>query len=349
MIRRMGQKRDETSYRPRSQRQGTSLYAGSIPTGSPRRGTSPASSTGRSPTLCTRHTRNASSQRTEVAPIARILLALAFLTVAAPAEASEKKTSTTWLPGAARAIPRTDSASRDTPVFEYAYGPAAYDTIGGEWGWLMVKGPHLTFRLGQYAMLPMENYDSKKVFPPGELWRGMTGGSLAFSLDSVADRLGKGGGFELSVVFSHESDHGRLDIPPKPTDIPLGGGGQALTPDIAIRIPINDKFTMIIRVQDRIFLHGALIHAPGADLILRYRLSKTCIPTIAVFAEGIFPRKKEANNGYFVRTLIGLTVPGRVGEATFFFSVDAGNGKGLLINTQDFRISGGVRYAPFAW
>ncbi|MFH1436674.1 MAG: hypothetical protein ABIJ56_13270 [Pseudomonadota bacterium] len=303
---------------------------------------------GRSPAPCT-HTRNAGCRITEAAPIVCILLALALLTVTAPVEASENKAGTTWLPGAARDIPRTDSASRDAPVFEYAYGPAAYDTIGGEWGWLKVKGKHLTFRLAQYAMLPMENYDSKKIFPPGELWRGMTGGSISFSLDSVAKRLGEGGGLELSVVLSHESDHGELDIPEKPTDIPLGGGGQALTPDIAIRIPFNDKVTMIIRVQDRIFLNGALIHAPGADLILRYRLTKTCVPIIAVFAEGIFPGKKEANNGYFVRTLFGLTVPGRIGEATFFFSVDAGNGKGLLINTQGFHISGGVRYAPFAW
>jgi len=279
-----------------------------------------------------------------------LLAAWAISLAASPAWAGEGSVTLDWLPGAARAIPRTDSASRDAPTFEYAYGPAAYDTIGGEWGWFAASGPKVSFRLGQYAMLPMENHDSKKIFPPGQMWRGMTGGSISLSLDSASLAwFGDGGGFEISMAVGHESDHGSLPHPPRPDDIPLGGGGETITPDIAIRVPLADRFTMIVRLEDRIFMKGALVHAPGGDLILRYRLAEHIIPTLAVFAEGIFPRKDQARDGFFVRVLAGITAPGRIGEAMFFFGVDAGCGKGMLINHRELRLSGGVRYTPFTW
>jgi hypothetical protein len=200
-------------------------------------------------------------------------------------------------------------------------------------------------------MLPMENApQSKRFFPPGELWRGMTGGSLSLSLDAAARKwFGRHGGFEISVIVSHESDHGDPGVPPRPDDIPKGGGGQAVTPDIAIRVEPARDFILVARIQDRIYIAGALVHAPGADLVLKYLLGKRLVPQLAVFAEGLFPRKDEARNGYFVRVLAGLGIRGRLGESTFFFSVDVGNGKGNLINTKDVRIGGGVRYAPFAW
>jgi hypothetical protein len=264
----------------------------------------------------------------------------------APLPAAAHEASFTWLPGAARAIPRTDSASRDAPVFEYAYGPAAYDTIGGEWGWFLVSTRKVSLRLGQYAMLPMENVESRRIFPPGELWRGMTGGSLSVCLDAVASRWLDG--LELSLVASHESDHGTIERDPAPSDIPDGGGGQALTPDVAIRLRLTDAFTLVVRVQDRIYVHGALTHAPGGDIVMRYRLTEHLVPTIALFGEGLFPRSPEARNGCFLRALFGLAIRGRIGEATFFWSLEGGNGKGLDINTVELRVSGGVRYAPFA-
>ncbi len=287
-------------------------------------------------------------------PASRLLPSLLILAaaLAAPPEAAaaDGDVTITWLPGAARTIPRTDSASRDAPVFEYAYGPAAYDTIGGEWGWLLVQGKGLSFHLGQYAMLPMENHDSRRLFPPGQLWRGMTGGSVSLSFDSLARSwFGLDAAFEISVTVSHESDHGDLDHPPKPSDIPKGGGGQAVCPDVAIRVPITNAFTLIARIQDRIYFHGALVHAPGADLILRYALGRRLVPQIAIFGEGIFPRKDSARSGFLVRLMVGLVIPGRIGEATFFWAADYGSGKGLLINTVEFRMSGGIRYSPFSW
>jgi hypothetical protein len=40
-------------------------------------------------------------------------------------------------------------------------------------------------------------------------------------------------------------------------------------------------------------------------------------------------------------------MPGKVGELEPFGSFDAGNGKGLLIDRREVRVSCGLRYAPF--
>ena len=82
-----------------------------------------------------------------------------------------------WLPGPARAIPRSTSASRDTPVFELAYGPRAQGSIGAEPGLLELRGPGAALRFGMYAMIALENGTGRAVFPPAQLWRGLVGAS----------------------------------------------------------------------------------------------------------------------------------------------------------------------------
>jgi hypothetical protein len=262
---------------------------------------------------------------------------------------SEPDTSSfIWLPGAARIIPRTESASRDRAVLEYAYGPVAHSSIGGEWAWFRVNRPTRTFRFGLYAMIALENHDWATLFPPVETWRGMTGFNWAWLLDNIAAKwFGKDGAFELGLVLGHESDHGTVDDPWEPDFIPGGGGGQFLTPDIAIRIPVTDKFWFTTRIQSRTYLAGTLIIAPGADAILRWHVREWFNVLVALFGEGLFPREKDARNGFFVRCMYGANFPGKIGEFTFFVSTDGGNGKGFLINHLDFRFSFGVRYAPF--
>lgn len=272
-----------------------------------------------------------------------------FQTVYATEQNTEKIKTFEWLPGAARTIPRTESASRDRPVFEYAYGPYAQSSIGGEWGWFKVTRPSYSFRFGMYAMMGMENHDWETFFPPAQLWRGMTGFSWAWSADALAKHwFDKDGAFEISLVFAHESDHGDYDKEEKKEDIPYGGGGQFLTPDVAIRVPLGSRFLLTGRVQCRVCLDGALIAAPGADLIVRWRLRPWFNPTVAIFGEGIFPRESEARDGYFIRVITGAVFLGTIGEFTLFGSLDKGNGKGKLINQRETRISVGTRYAPFS-
>lgn len=234
-------------------------------------------------------------------------------------------------------------------MFEYAYGPRAQSSIGGEWGWYAVRRRGRSFRFGMYAMMALENHDARRFFPPSELWRGMAGLSGAWSLEGLADRwLPEGSALEASVVFGHESDHGHIDRMEEPDDISMGGGGDFLYPDCALRIPVWGEFLLTARIGCRLYLYGALLTAPGAECILRWRRFKRVVPAIALFGEGLFPRDEPAREGFFIRVMPCLIVGGVIGEATFFGSLDGGNGKGLLVNNRAARVSAGVRYAPFA-
>jgi hypothetical protein len=289
------------------------------------------------------------------------------------ASADPAATGTTWLPGSDRAIPRTTSASRDTPLLEYAYGPRAQASIGAEPGILESRGSALVFRFGLYAMVGLENATDTRFFPPGELWRGLVGASFALELPRVARAwLVPGSTFEVGLIVGHESDHESADStstlpPPGPLAIPFGGGGDFLAPDVAVRLPAGRAVTLVVRIQDRIYfnelpllvgattasddiaesLHEGLVNAPGADLIARWHAARWAKPQLALFGEHLFPHDASAQDGQFFRAMAGVVFPGRVGELEPFVSFDGGNGKGLLVEERALRFSVGVRYAPF--
>jgi hypothetical protein len=254
-----------------------------------------------------------------------------------------------WLPGSARAISRTESASRDAPVFEYGYGPVAQSSIGGEWGWFTLKNEQTSIRVGMYAMMGMENHNEQALFPPFQLWRGMTGFLWGWSFDALAKRwFGAGGGCELGLVLGHESDHGDMEDPRKPGDISGGGGGDFAEPDIAFRFTAGTAWVFTARVQSRLYFYGSLSAAPGIDCVVKWRILPGMNPVIAFFGEGLSPREKNETAGYFIRIMPGLVFPGKIGQFTFFLSLDNGNGKGLRINHKETRYSFGIRYAPFS-
>jgi hypothetical protein len=254
-----------------------------------------------------------------------------------------------WLPGAARAIARTDSASRDTPVFEYAYGPRAQASIGAEFGVFDARGSRLSGRFGVYGMVCLENGTSEEVFPPHELWRGLVGFSAALSSDWLARRwFGPGSRVEITLGAGHESDHeDDFRQTPGPRDIPFGGGGDFLAPDLAVRLPLGARADVTVRLQERVYVRGALAHAPGADLVLRVRPWPAVQPSLALFGEQIIADDAQARDTFFARALLSLGFTGTVGVLGPFASFDVGAGKGLLINRREARFSAGVRYAPF--
>jgi hypothetical protein len=210
-----------------------------------------------------------------------------------------------------------------------------------------------------------------RVFPPGELWRGLVGASLSWELGRLArEWLGPGDTLELSLTLGHESDHATApgSAPSaSPRDIPFGGGGNFVAPDVAVRLRAGRAVTLLIRLQDRIYfnelpavfgarsasdsvadaLHEGLANAPGADLVLRWKAAAGLVPSLAMFAEHLFPHDAFADAGAFFRAMAGVALPGRVGEIEPFVSFDAGNGKGLLVERRELRLSAGVRYALF--
>jgi hypothetical protein len=290
-----------------------------------------------------------------------------------PLAAVEARADTTWLPGAARGIPRATSASRDAPVFEYAFGPRAQVSIGAEPGIVEIRRPATTFRIGFHALVGLENATSNRVSPPTELWRGMVGASLALALPRLAGaRLGPGSEIEVALVVGSESDHASSGSsstlsPPGPRAIPFGGGGDFLALDAAVSLPAAGAMAIVVRLQDRIYfnqlplivgdrvvsdivtdgLREGLVNAPAVDLVVRWQAKPWLAPQLSVFAEYLFPHDPFVADGQFLRAMAGVVMSGRIGEIEPFASFDGGNGKGLLVQERALRFSAGVRYAPF--
>jgi hypothetical protein len=295
------------------------------------------------------------------------LVPLVLLLAPSPAGAAD----VVWLPEP-RAISRASSASRDTPVLEYAYGPRAQASIGVEAGVLAVGQRDVVTRYSLYAMAALENATETKVFPPNELWRGLIGVSVAAELPRLAASwLGPGTDLELALVVGHESDHQTansvVDLgTPLQSTIPFGGGGDFVAPDIAVTLPAG-PFRFVVRLVDRIYfnafpllvgartssdavaddLHEGPANACGADLVVRWRLEPWLQPQLALYGEHLFARDPFVEDGGFFRAMLGAVLPGKMGELVPFGSFDAGNGKGLLIERRELRLSFGVRYALF--
>ncbi|MDP9034997.1 MAG: hypothetical protein M3O50_09325 [Myxococcota bacterium] len=310
-----------------------------------------------------------------VAVFVPLLLSIGTESGAVHADSGTEATRpTTWLPGPARAISRATSASRDTVALEYAYGPRAQASIGAESGLLESRAPDAIWRLGLYAMVGLESAIKRRLFPPSELWRGLVGVSLALELPLVArGYFPPGSTFELGLVVGHESDHftvPQTQPPPAARGIRYGGGGNFIAADAAVRLHAGPEVTITVRLQDRVYvssfgllqsrsasdsiardLHDGLVNAPGTDVVVRWRATTTAQPQLAVFAEHLFSHRfvghPSAPDGNFVRAIGGVVFPGAAGELEPFVSVDAGNGKGWLIDQSELRASAGVRYAAF--
>lgn len=279
----------------------------------------------------------------------RCVLAYAVAGAVASCSASlhAEEESLTWLPGGARLIARTTSASRDTPALEYAFGPKAQGSLGTEFGILEKQWQEMSLRFGMYGMVALEN-DTEEIIFPREYWRGLVGFSLAYSPDALARAwFGEGSAIELGVVFGHESDH-RTDAPKNLNELAYSLYGQLnfLQHDIALRVPMGEFGDVSIRFSDRLFAGSGYSHAPSFDLNLRFRPLEWLNPVVAIFGEHYFATEG-GQDCYFGRAMTGIAFVGVFGELTPFASFDAGCRKGLLFERREGAISGGFRYAPF--
>ena len=286
---------------------------------------------------------------------AALLVCLGVVALAGPARADDdddvQAPRTTWefMPGPAREIPRTESASRDAAALEFAYGPRAEASLGAEFGLIAARTPHRVVTVGMYAMWAMENVDQKQVFPPIQVGRGLVGFTASYSLAALARRVfGQRGAMEVSVTVGHESDHAIANpmLPaPRPDDIRDTEGNFA-APDAAVRAPLGPT-EVTARLANRLYWEGAIRDAPSLDLAVRWRALPGFLPTAALYAEKLFARDRGARTGGSLRLMTGAVVPGHLGEVFFFSSLELGDGRGLLVNQRETRIALGVRYTPF--
>lgn len=168
----------------------------------------------------------------------RKLVLLAALAWAVPARAE-------WLPAQGRSFSRATSASRDAPVLELAYGPRSYGSIGLEPALYAHRSGRGRFVVGFSALLAFENEDTTPVVPDQPLWRDVAGAFVAHAF----------GDLEIAGFLGHEASFA-VDRPPdayRPTDIPFGGGGWFVAPDIALRSGVTASVELTSRLGDRLY------------------------------------------------------------------------------------------------
>jgi len=291
--------------------------------------------------------------------MACVSMACVSIACASTARASP---SVTWIPGNSREIPRTPSASRDAPVSGLVFAPRVRAMGAADFAVAKIDLGGVALRPGLDGFFELEHAETGTrdgALPlPGMgngpmLWRGVYRVSLALSAERLARRwLGERGAIEIAWSAGHESDHvtgASFDDAPNRGDILAGGGGEFLIDEIAARFPLSPAVDAWMRMEERTYLRGAIRHAPGVEAGLRWRATSVLQPIVSLFAEALLVDHglNAAKNGGFASILAGLALHGAAGEMTPFVSVDVGNGKGLLINRHELRVSVGVRYAPF--
>jgi hypothetical protein len=269
--------------------------------------------------------------------------------------------SVVWMPGNSREIQRTVSASRDAPVSGLTFTPRVEAKGAADFAFVKIDFGDAVLRPGAFAFFELEHADPGLQGPlplPGEgkgpmLWRGMFGASLALSAERLAHAwLGPRGAVEITVTAGHESDHvtgASFNDAPQRGDIIAGGGGNFILYDVAIRRSFGSHLDGWARIEDRAYWLGPVLHAPGAEMGVRWHMLPHFEPLLAVFGEALLVNHNlnGANDGGFGSLLGGIGLPGALGELLPYTALDVGNGKGLLINRRELTLSIGVRYAPF--
>jgi hypothetical protein len=267
------------------------------------------------------------------------------------------------LPLTPRAISLDDSASRDAPVLELAYGPTLQLSLGGEMGLEHKPRGAADYR---FLLSVLGAFEVKTAgTPPPSYFRGIAGIAGAYALKPPA---GLGGIVEITAGFAGAwaTTLGIPDPIPPLDGIPFGAGGLYAQADVAWRRDFG-AWEVTIRIDERVdvptwllifdqrFIADAIADAisdgltnePSVDFVLRWRLTPRLQPLLSLHGDVLFPWDPIDRIGFFGRALLGLGIHTAAGEAIPFLSLDAGNGQGLLVNEQRVRFSGGVRYAFF--
>lgn len=281
---------------------------------------------------------------------------LAWLGVAAPAEAQDDSGRVSFL-GWAREIPRSHSASRDAPAFNWMLLPRGVRTAAGEFALVTIPTADVTVRTGFYGLIELEASREPESFEEAiaqggiEFWRGAYGYHVATSFDSWARGLCARCGIEAALLFRHESQHytgsNSGGEGKDYSDRPLVGDFVQL--DAALRWGVED-WLLVGRVQHAVFIPGrsGYSQGPGIDLYASFEPWERLHFFASGYAEYRFGAEVEGRaypDAYLVRGFLGMALPSSVGDILVYFSGDVGHRKGLAVYTEERTLGFGIRLA----
>ncbi len=285
--------------------------------------------------------------------------------LAASSASAAEPTEFRWLPGDAREVSHSSSASRDTAALEAIVAPRFSVTLGSEFGLVAWQPKGVTLRIGALALFGLESHTrSSRLLPaPGgdsDLWRGILGYELALSFDRLAtDAFGARGALEVALGYYHESDHHTASNEPvvpgaTPDHLELRGRpqiGNFIAADVAVRFQVH-SLELILRQQSKLFVNGTASPATpfragtGNELVFQLHCVLPAVTPFWSTAAEVLIAKDGPAARYF-RSLVGISLPGRHGELRLYVSYDVGAEKGLLIPEHQNALGGGLRYTPF--
>jgi hypothetical protein len=288
---------------------------------------------------------------TRVAP--HPVLVLALLLAAAPAHADA---GLDWL-GPARRIPRTWSASRDTPAMSLGILPRDIRTAGAELAMATWTGDTVSVRTGFAGLIELESNGETEsfanLFPHGSgtiLWRGSYAYYGAVAFDALAARWCATCALEVAAQYRHESQHYTggnsggegMDVSAQPYV------GDDVIVDVAARRDVG-QWRFAARATGMVFIPGRSSYAggPGIDLHARLR-TRWLDPFVSVYGEylvGTELRGRRWDDAYLVRVLAGVALPSALGDVMVYVAADAGNRKGIRGLTEEATLGAGVRLA----
>lgn len=257
--------------------------------------------------------------------------------------------------GFPRAIPFSRSASRDAPGFALATAPRGVLTAAGEFGFVAYQGHGLTLRPGFYGLLELEGNGDPgfNVWPSQQIhfWRGAYAFQASLAFDDLGHRLCSRCAFEFTFRLRHESEHytgansggSAIDYSDRPII------GDAVVFDVATAL-WRGHWLLIIRALDDFFLPGRSSYGqgPGLDLHLRYAAWRGIHPFFSGYAEYLFGTERGDRSypdAYLVRGLLGIALPGSLGDLMVFATGDVGHRKGLAAYSEEATLGFGVRLA----
>ena len=266
--------------------------------------------------------------------------------------------SLTWL-SPPRAISRTWSASRDTPVMDLIILPRPVAKVGGDLALTTLEWPAWTLRGGFAAFLELEgDAETDGVtdygLPSGSgklLWRGSAAFFASMAFDALGQRLCAGCAVEATLQFRHESQHytggntggGDEDV----SDQPYVGNDLIL--DLASSQQVGD-FYFAQRLIGMWFVpeHSSYQDGSGVDLHVRWTRWQLAHPLLSLYGEylvGDETHGRRYPDAYRARALVGLGLPSDFGDIIAYGFGDVGHRYGVRILTEEATLGIGVRLA----